>query len=201
MGNVHIIIKPKAYLLAGILVVGGIVAALAPRMRQSLAQAAPAQTPSSPSNVLKNPGFEEVKGKLPVSWTGWVKGKSDPSVVAYAETLHTPHSGIYHGTHYGGTDYNAYTFQIATNLPEGDYTLRAWVQSTGGQQVARMQAEQFDAAGTKKTIAIPQVEGEWRQIEITGIHVTRGQCMVGFWSESPGSRWIMFDDVELIKTP
>lgn len=190
MGNLHIVIKPKAFTLVGIFVAVCVAAVLVPKLRSRALSV----------NLVQNPGFEIVNGKTPQSWSGWVKGKSDPSIVAYAETEHAAHEGKWHGTHYGGDNYNAYTFQILKEVPSGEYTLRAWVMSTGGQSVARMQAEQFDTAKTKKTVAIPSGDAKWQQVEITGIRVTNGQCMIGFWSESVGGHWIMFDDVEFVKT-
>jgi hypothetical protein len=106
-------------------------------------------------------------------------------------------SGNYHGTHYNASAYNMYTYQTKTGLSNGIYTIRAWVRSSGGQTTAQLEIKDF-GAGVTRAVAVPAV-GSYQQIQIKDVHITNGQCTLGFWTNSSGGKWLHFDDVELFK--
>ncbi|MCR5886648.1 peptidoglycan DD-metalloendopeptidase family protein [Hymenobacter sp. J193] len=146
--------------------------------------------------MLRNPGFEQEKTGTTAA-SGWVSANNN----AFTETRadRAPHSGRYYGCHWGSTAYTTTSIQTVTNLPNGSYTLRAWVKSTGGQTSVLMLARNF--GGTQRQIPIPTTYewGNWTQIELTNIAVTAGKCEVGFSSNAGTNQWIYFDDIELVK--
>jgi len=95
------------------------------------------------------------------------------------------------------------TFQLITGLEDGDYTLTAWVQNTGGQDAAYIYA-----SGTGRSIAktaIPRTNfaydapGTWKKTTLRGIKVTTGEARIGLFSSGGNSASLRVDDVSLVK--
>ncbi|NLG83884.1 MAG: hypothetical protein GX493_04590 [Firmicutes bacterium] len=99
--------------------------------------------------------------------------------------------------HYSSVYYQAYTYQIINNIPNGNYSLSAWVKSSGGQYAAQMQVKNY--GGPKINHNIP-ASTEWIRITIPNINVTNNKIEIAFWSDSPGGKWINVDDVVLERT-
>ncbi len=162
----------------------------------------------SGSNVLRNPGFEQdlVQTTPPSAWS--FQGTASAS---YSETGPSTHGGSFYGCQWRPVDasapstYSANTTQTVTNLPNGIYTFRAWIKSTGGQNVARMIAENYGSGAAQRwanvNAAGQQDWYDWRLVEVSGIPVTNGQCTIGFYSVSPLGQWLKFDDVVLARLP
>ena len=168
------------------------------------AVAAVAPNGLSGNNLVKNPSFDlEVQPQAGAYWNTaqYWQTDGDASVV-YTEDFGGAHSGTLHATHYGGA-YYAFTHQLITNIPNGRYTLRAWVKGSGGQKKAYMLARNFGSGVMYNTIQ-PTVggnSGAWTLLELTGIEVTNGQCDIGFESETDARGFIYFDDVVFARLP
>lgn len=146
------------------------------------------------SNLVGNPGFEvDAATQTP---TGWSANNANVDA-SYTETTGGTHSGTYHGTHYKTSAYQVYTYQTKTNLENGNYTLKAWVKSSGGQTSAYMEAKDFGGTALTQNITYNL---SWNQITISGINVTNGLCTIGFYSNASSTNWINFDDVEFYKS-
>jgi hypothetical protein len=117
-------------------------------------------------------------------------------------------SGTANGNHLGGhtgrwalsqrssSAYNASMYQNIS-LPNGTYTLSAWVQSSGGQKAANIVAKNFGAS--EMDHSINQSIGSWTKVSITGITVTTGSIQVGVSSEANANNWLNVDDFSLVR--
>ena len=166
---------------------------------RAVATVAPNGLPNG-TNFLRNPSFDQDQMGTTTP-SGW-QSTTSPAGASYTETQSSipAHTGAYYGCQWQPSgSWNAYTYQVAKNLPNGLYTLRAWVKSTGGQLTAVMRAQNY--GGSLKQVALPNLNywDPWQQITLTDIAVTNGQCEVGFYSSSDRSTWILFDDVELVR--
>ena len=140
------------------------------------------------TNLVVNPGFESGLN----NWTIWSNGNNS---AAYTES--GGHSGSYRLTHWANSAYQVSTYQTFTGLANGTYTVTAWVQSSGGQKTCQLYAQNF--GGTEKNVALPTSSGTWKQITITGINVTNGQCEIGLWSDANAGNYCSMDDVTFYK--
>ena len=130
-----------------------------------------------PVPPIVNPGFEE-------GLTGW------QSAGKIESDGHNSPSRLTHET--GKLE----TTQTLKDIPDGWYTLRAWVRSSGGQKEASIGLK--DCGGPEQRTAAPLVRAEgWLRIVVSA-QVTGGQCALSLSSEADGDEWVSFDDVEFV---
>ncbi|MGY2133617.1 RICIN domain-containing protein [Hymenobacter sp. HD11105] len=158
----------------------------------------------APANLVSNPSFEQ-DGASTSTPQGWFT--NDNASADYVENDGMAQHGSYHGTHWSSSNYKVYTYQVITGLTPGFYTLRAWVKRSEGLSHTTMLATNFGGAPYEEYIS-PTVTGPdpgaWRQVQITGLSVTNGQCEIAFYSDGTGSQpnagqWMHFDNVEFFK--
>lgn len=143
-------------------------------------------------NLVTNPGFESSGAtQTPTGWTTWSSAHADAD-----KTEAGGHAGSFRLTHWKSVAYQVSTYQIKTGLPNGTYTLKAWVMSGGGQNANQLYAKNY--GGAERTLRLPTTSS-WTQIQITGINVTNGQCEIGIWSDANAGQWSNIDDVEFFR--
>lgn len=137
-------------------------------------------------NLLSNAGFED-------GLTGWSVVSSAASQ-AYANNTQ-PRSGGSQLTHAGSTGYWVATFQTFTGLPNGQYTVKAWVRGTAGHT---LYVKNF--GGTGSLDATVPASDAYTQLVINNINVTNGSAEVGFWTyDASGKAWLSVDDMTFYK--
>ncbi|TGE29178.1 glycosyl hydrolase 53 family protein [Hymenobacter metallicola] len=156
-------------------------------------------TPTPPvptANLLTNPSFEAdgTGTQTPTGWTSWA---STAANYAADKTEGGGHTGSFRLTHWLSSAYEVSTYQLRTGLPNGTYTLRAWVQNSGGQRACQLYAKNF--GGSEKKVDLP-LANTWAQVQITDIQVTGGQCEIGLWSDANAGNWCNLDNVEFFRT-
>ena len=152
-------------------------------------------------NLVKNPSFD--LGETTVQPAQFWQTDGQASAV-YTEAAGGAHSGLLHGTHYSATaPYYAFTHQLITDLPNGRYTLRAWVKGSGGQNKAFLLARDFGGSVAYTPIlATPGgSSGSWVLLELPNLAVSNGQCDIGFESDASAGQFIYFDDVVMARMP
>ncbi|WP_130837450.1 glycoside hydrolase family 30 beta sandwich domain-containing protein [Lachnoclostridium sp. Marseille-P6806] len=145
-------------------------------------------------NYVVNGSFED-DGSVIVNPAGWHFEGGNPEST-YLEKNSNAASGRFHLVHYSAQSHDAYTWQVIYNLENGTYTLRAMVQSGGGQIQNKILATDF--GGSEMSAAIP-VNSHWTQVEISNVQVTNGQCTVAFYTKGNPGDWSCADNIELIK--
>ena len=148
--------------------------------------------------VLTNGGFETdgVSTSMIAGWTT-TPGAGTGNSAAFTETYGQNHGGNWHLAQWSGSPYEINVGQTL-NVPNGPYTVTAWLESTGGQQAATMSVSDYDAAGSKTSITPLADASAYRQGSITA-NVTTGKLTVGFYSkDTQGGHWMRVDDVAVI---
>jgi arabinogalactan endo-1,4-beta-galactosidase len=139
--------------------------------------------PPPPLPVIANPGFEpDETGNALTGWTttGVVESEG--------------HSGEMRLTHAGGGLIE--TSQTFTNMPNGWYTLKAWVRSSGKQQDAYIALK--DCGADEQRASVPIVRSDkWLHIVVSA-EVKNGQCTLSLVSEAGPEDWVSFDDIEFV---
>ena len=149
-------------------------------------------------NWVGNSGFEynkpisQANVQYPVAWCE--SGNVDASLV---DTFATAYSGKGKLRHFATSAYSVKTTYNLDYIPNGIYTMKAWVRSSGGQSVAQLIAT--NCGDSSFTANIPQLS-TWTQILLSDIKVENNRCTIGFNSIASESQWIEMDNVEFIQT-
>ena len=101
------------------------------------------------------------------------------------------HGGKYALCQGAETGYQASNWQDVS-VPNGTYTLTAWVKSSGGHDNCLVAVKNYgggDALGQ-----IPATD-QWTEIKIENIPVTTGSAQISLWSTSTQGAWVLLDDV------
>ncbi|UII29533.1 RICIN domain-containing protein [Fulvivirga maritima] len=149
----------------------------------------------SGNNYVLNPNFEadRIDVSTVTGWTNWVGSGSNPN--GNLQGSHFP--GRFCLEQWSSSPYEASMFQTIS-LPNGTYTLKTWVKSSGGQTAARIYVKGFGSS--EKTYSINQSISSWTEITIPNINVTNGSIEVGVYSNASGGNWVNVDDFSLIST-
>jgi arabinogalactan endo-1,4-beta-galactosidase len=135
---------------------------------------------TAPKNVppVLNPGFED-------GLAGWT---SNGGVVA-----ENGHTGM-RLAHPGGAG-RVVTAQTLEKVPNGWYTLSAWVRTTGKQTEGYIALT--DCGGEEQRAVVPSLRNHWIRVVVSA-RVTDRRCTIQLVSETPepADEWVGFDDVE-----
>ncbi|MBP3962708.1 discoidin domain-containing protein [Paenibacillus lignilyticus] len=151
------------------------------------------QTTGGTSNLVQNPNFETVAGQNIPGWITWGGDYKGTNIDADYTQAGGMSGGSYEAVHWKATAYNVYTSQDIS-LPNGTYTLKANVRSSGGQSQARMVAKNY--GGAELSVNMPATS-TYTTVTIPSVPVSDGSVQIGFYSVANGGNWIAFDNVSL----
>lgn len=100
----------------------------------------------------------------------------------------------YRLTHWSATPYTVATWQTLDGLADGEYTLRAWVHTDGGQNAAYIGLS--NCGGHERRTALPVTKGyaTWVQITVSTT-VVGGRCTIVLYSDANAGNYASFDDI------
>ncbi|WP_438447924.1 family 43 glycosylhydrolase [Gorillibacterium sp. sgz5001074] len=148
----------------------------------------------SGNNYSLNPSYEadRVSQNALAGWMTWSNITTDPNI-----NITGGHSGRWAATQSSTAAYSASRYQNLSNLPNGTYTLKVWVKSSGGQSTAQIYVKNY--GGTEKTYPINTAINTWTQITIPNIAVTNGSAQIGVYSVAGANQWVRVDDWSFVK--
>ncbi|MFC5467220.1 family 43 glycosylhydrolase [Cohnella suwonensis] len=146
------------------------------------------------NNYVMNPSYEADRITLTTltGWSNWKNVATDPN-----SNISPGRTGRYSMTQYSATAYSASMYQNISGLPNGTYTLKAWVKSGGGQSVAQIFVKNY--GGAEKNYAINSSLSAWTEVTISNIAVTNGSAQIGVYSVANAGNWLRVDDWSLTK--
>lgn len=145
-------------------------------------------------NYLQNSDFSSGHE----SWDIWSGSDGSGETASKIETDATA-SNEYCLTQSSDSAFEVYTNQTVSEIPNGHYTLRAYVKSSGGQKKCFLSAKGF-GAGLEQKLKVPHYgSDEWVYMEIPGILVQTNTITVGFYTLSPANTWLKVDRIELLR--
>ena len=147
-----------------------------------------AWTVGAGNNYVLNPTFEADRVSQP-ALAGWKASGTGNG------NRKGGHTGNWCAQQYGANAFSANMSQDIT-LPNGNYTLKFWVRSSGGQKAAKVYVKNY--GGAEMSVSANKNIGNWTQMSIDNIPVTDGKIQVGFASDGNAGNWLMVDDFTLI---
>jgi hypothetical protein len=145
------------------------------------------------NNYLLNPGFEADR-VTQTTLAGWTNSKG----AAANGNASGAHSGNFCMQQTATAAYNDSIYQDIPSIPNGTYTLKAWVKSSGGQTICKVFAADF--GGAEMSLDINKAMNAWTQVSLMGIKITNGKCRVGIASDAKANNWCMADDFSLVNS-
>ncbi|HUB24540.1 MAG TPA: family 43 glycosylhydrolase [Tepidisphaeraceae bacterium] len=149
------------------------------------------------NNYVLNPSFEadRVRQHFLAGWTAAsdIAGGSPNGNSSKGEA----HTGNFCLRQAYPTAYKAEMSQDIANLPDGDYTLSAWVKSSGGQNSAVLAIRDFGGGERSQSLAEPI--DQWTLVTIPSIRLSSGKCRIAIRSDASAGNWLEVDDVSLVR--
>ncbi|WP_234121398.1 glycosyl hydrolase 53 family protein [Clostridium hydrogenum] len=144
------------------------------------------------NNVLQNGGFETG------DTSGWQITGDNANDGTVKMDSWTGDGGKYTLNSWNKSAFNYKVSQTVNNLPNGIYTLKAWVVGSGdGISDVKLFASGF---GDKDLTLDVSKYSSWTQVTIGNIKVTNGKCTVGMNVNALPNTWWDLDGVDLEKT-
>jgi hypothetical protein len=147
------------------------------------------------NNYILNPGFEADRVEQS-SLAGWASSPN-PAPGGPNRNTHDAHTGRWSLEQFSNSAYDATMTQAVTHLPPGNYTLTAWVKSSGGQKTAEIFARGF--GGEELDTPLNHRLDQWTQITLPNLTITTGQCILGLHSAANPGDWLEADDFSLTR--
>lgn len=142
------------------------------------------------NNYAINPNFEADR-VVTSTIAGWSNLNSASNLKGKQST------GNFVLYHYKDSDFTAFTHQTVT-VPNGTYTLKAWVKSSGEQPICRLFARDF--GGTEIQYNINTAISSWTQVTVSSaINVTNGSVDIGLYTVGAARQWAQVDNITLTK--
>ena len=140
------------------------------------------------NNYILNPSFEadRVSQTTLAGWKASGTGNSNKN---------SAHIGNWSAQQWSDKSYKATLSQDVT-VPDGTYTLKAWVRSSGGQNQSYIYIK--DYGGVDRQIALNKKIDSWQEVSLTGIQITNGKIQVGIYSDANPGNWVFVDDFSLV---
>jgi hypothetical protein len=126
---------------------------------------------------------------------GWCENGSTANSYVVKDSV-TAQFGKYYLKHAGSIAYSVETSQHCEFIPNGTYTFKAWIRSSGGQSTAQMIATGMGSADCQ--VNIPGLSA-WTQITLDNIVVKNNSCEFGFRSVASANQWLDIDYVEFVQ--
>lgn len=147
------------------------------------------------NNYILNPSYEadRIAQNDLAGWVNW----SSITTENPNTNVEAGHTGRWAISQYASIAYSASRYQSLTNIPNGTYTLKAWVRSGGGQTTAQIYVKNY--GGAEIDYSINNSIGSWTQITIPNIVVTAGKAQIGVYSVANAGNWLRVDDWSFTK--
>ena len=81
-------------------------------------------------------------------------------------------------------------------MPNGIYTLRASVMSSGGQNECVLYA---NTNNKNYTASLKSKMSNWTDVVVKDIIIENGECEIGLYSDSPANCYVRIDDMYLTR--
>lgn len=139
------------------------------------------------NNYCLNPSFEA--DRVNQTWlTGWKLASTSSENINNSKKKRTGRWSLYLT--------GKQTAYQTVNFPNGTYKLSGYVQSSGGQNSAKLFAKDI---GSGEAAANITANSNWVKVQTNSFEVTSGKVTLGLEVNGSSDQWIAIDDIELIQ--
>ncbi|MCM1530282.1 MAG: family 43 glycosylhydrolase [Alistipes sp.] len=141
------------------------------------------------NNYILNPSFEADRVSQ-TTLAGWKASETGNS------NKNSAHIGRWSAQQWSDSAYKATLTQDIT-LPNGTYTMKFWVRSTGGQNSCKVY---LTSDGKEYNVSVNKSISSWQEMTINDIQITNGKCQVGIYSDANAGNYVFVDDFSLVRS-
>lgn len=147
------------------------------------------------NNYIHNPEFEADRKTVAVP-TGWeVYDNADGFANSNLSGRQSVGNFVWQQT--AKEPYIAGLKQNIDKLSDGTYTMKAWVRSSGGQNICRLYAKSSEK---EYNYSLKMPIDEWKEVVVSSnIEIKDGKCEIGLYSDAHGGEWVQLDNLSLVK--
>ena len=139
------------------------------------------------NNYCLNPSFEA--DRVNQTWlTGWKLASTSSENINNSKKKRTGRWSLYLT--------GRQTAYQTVHVPNGTYKLSGYVQSSGGQNSAKLFAKDM---GSGEAAANITANSNWVKVQTNSFEVTSGKVTLGLEVNGSSDQWIAIDDIELIQ--
>ena len=139
------------------------------------------------NNYCLNPSFEA--DRVNQTWlTGWKLASTSSENINNSKKKRTGRWSLYLT--------GKQTAYQTVNVPNGTYKLSGYVQSSGGQNSAKLFAKDMGSGDAAANIT---ANSNWVKVQTNSFEVTSGKVTLGLEVNGSSDQWIAIDDIELIQ--
>lgn len=139
------------------------------------------------NNYCLNPSFEA--DRVNQTWlTGWKLASTSSENINNSKKKRTGRWSLYLT--------GKQTAYQTVNVPNGTYKLSGYVQSSGGQNSAKLFAKDM---GSGEAAANITANSNWVKVQTNSFEVTSGKVTLGLEVNGSSDQWVAIDDIELIQ--
>ena len=139
------------------------------------------------NNYCLNPSFEA--DRVNQTWlTGWKLASTSSENINNSKKKRTGRWSLYLT--------GKQTAYQTVNVPNGTYKLSGYVQSSGGQNSAKLFAKDM---GSGEAAANITANSNWVKVQTNSFEVTSGKVTLGLDVNGSSDQWVAIDDIELIQ--
>ncbi len=139
------------------------------------------------NNYCLNPSFEA--DRVNQTWlTGWKLASTSSENINNSKKKRTGRWSLYLT--------GKQTAYQTVNVPNGTYKLSGYVQSSGGQNSAKLFAKDI---GSGEIAANITANSSWTKVQTATFEVTSGKVTLGLDVNGSSDQWVAIDDIELIQ--
>ena len=139
------------------------------------------------NNYCLNPSFEA--DRVNQTWlTGWKLASTSSENINNSKKKRTGRWSLYLT--------GKQTAYQTVHVPNGTYKLSGYVQSSGGQNSAKLFAKDM---GSGEAAANITANSNWVKVQTNSFEVTSGKVTLGLEVNGSSDQWIAIDDIELIQ--
>ena len=139
------------------------------------------------NNYCLNPSFEA--DRVNQTWlTGWKLASTSSENINNSKKKRTGRWSLYLT--------GKQTAYQTVNVPNGTYKLSGYVQSSGGQNSAKLFAKDMGSGDAAANIT---ANSNWVKVQTNSFEVTSGKVTLGLEVNGSSDQWITIDDIELIQ--
>lgn len=150
--------------------------------------------------VIVDPSFEDASKFKATSGAGWYCwSTTSPMADGVYREQGSAHSGSYYSVFKYSANIEASLYQMFSGIPNGFYTMTAWVKSGGTERTDGLTQLSAKESGTYTKVRTFGAYTNWTKVTLANISVMDENVTCLSLAQLAANEWLFVDDVDLVR--